>query len=62
MSVAETQSADKPTSIRWCVFSLAFGTSALLYLHRYVFAFIKPTLAEKWDLSNTELGLSLIHI
>lgn len=56
MSLAESQSADKPTSIRWSVFSLAFGTSALLYLHRYVFAFIKPTLAEKWNLSNTELG------
>lgn len=45
-----------PTNIRWCVFSLAFMTSALLYLHRYVFAFIKPTLAREWDLSNTELG------
>ncbi len=38
------------------MFSLAFGTSALLYLHRYVFAFIKPTLAKEWELSNTELG------
>ncbi len=56
MSVDATQSADKPTNIRWGVFSLAFGTSALLYLHRYVFAFIKPTLAKEWDLSNTELG------
>lgn len=45
-----------PTNIRWCVFSLAFATSALLYLHRYVFAFIKPILAREWDLSNTELG------
>lgn len=46
----------QPTNIRWCVFSLAFMTSALLYLHRYVFAFIKPTLAKEWELSNTELG------
>ncbi len=38
------------------MFSLACGTSALLYLHRYVFAFIKPTLAKDWKLSNTELG------
>jgi ACS family glucarate transporter-like MFS transporter len=38
------------------VFSLAFATSALLYLHRYVFAFIKPTLAEQWGLDNSELG------
>ncbi len=46
----------QPTNIRWCVFSLAFVTSALLYLHRYVFAFIKPTLVKEWGLSNTELG------
>ena len=46
----------KPTNVRWSVFSLAFATSALLYLHRYVFGFIKPTLAEEWKLSNTQLG------
>ena len=44
------------TNVRWSVFSLAFATSALLYLHRYVFAFIKPTLAKEWGLSNSELG------
>jgi MFS family permease len=38
------------------VFALAFGTSWLLYLHRYVFAFVKPTLADQWRLSNTKLG------
>ncbi len=53
---ADAPSADSPTNVRWGVFSLAFGTSALLYLHRYVFAFIKPTLAKEWELSNTELG------
>lgn len=46
----------RPTNVRWTVFSLAFATSALLYLHRYVFGFIKPTLAREWGLSNTELG------
>ena len=35
---------------------MAFAISALLYLHRYVFAFIKPTLAEEYKLSNTQLG------
>lgn len=35
---------------------MAFSISALLYLHRYVFAFIKPTLAEEYKLSNTQLG------
>lgn len=29
----------------------------MLYLHRYVFGLIKPTLAEEFDLSKTELGL-----
>lgn len=46
----------RPTNVRWHVFALSFGTSGLLYLHRYVFAFIKPTLADEWKLSNTELG------
>ncbi len=46
----------KPTNVRWSVFSLAFATSALLYLHRYVFGIIKPTLADEWKLSNSELG------
>ncbi|MDB5336632.1 MAG: hypothetical protein JWN70_2251 [Planctomycetaceae bacterium] len=46
----------RPTNVRWTVFSLTFATSALLYLHRYVFGFIKPTLATEWGLSNTELG------
>ena len=46
----------RPTNVRWGVFALAFGTSALLYLHRYVFAFVKPILAEQYHLTNTELG------
>ncbi len=56
MAVTDVRPAARPTNVRWGVFSLAFATSALLYLHRYVFAFIKPTLAEEWGLSNTELG------
>ena len=56
MAVTESQPHVRPTNIRWSVFSLAFGTSALLYLHRYVFAFIKPTLSKEWGLSNSELG------
>lgn len=35
---------------------MAFATSAMLYLHRYVFAGIKSTLAEEWGLSNDDLG------
>jgi sugar phosphate permease len=44
------------TNVRWSVFSLAFATSALLYLHRYVFGFIKPVLPKEWGLSKTDLG------
>jgi ACS family glucarate transporter-like MFS transporter len=56
MAANSLEPAMRPTNVRWSVFSLAFATSALLYLHRYVFAFIKPTLAEEWGLNNTELG------
>jgi ACS family glucarate transporter-like MFS transporter/ACS family D-galactonate transporter-like MFS transporter len=56
MSITDSPSAARPTNIRWAVFALAFGTSGLLYLHRYVFAFVKPTLAVEYGLSNTELG------
>ncbi len=47
----------RPTNVRWTVFTLAFVTSAMLYLHRYIFGFIKPKLASEWGLSNTELGV-----
>jgi MFS transporter, ACS family, glucarate transporter len=47
---------NRPTNIRWAVFALASGTSCLMYLHRYAFAFVKRTLAEEWGLSNADLG------
>ncbi len=56
MAITNDDPAARPTNVRWAVFALAFGTSGLLYLHRYVFAFVKPTLAKEYDLSNTELG------
>lgn len=56
MANTDVSPAAAPTNVRWNVFSLAFAISALLYLHRYVFAFIKPTLAEEYKLSNTQLG------
>jgi ACS family glucarate transporter-like MFS transporter len=46
----------RPTNVRWRVFALAFATSALLYLHRYAFAFMKPALSETRGLTATELG------
>ncbi|HEX5105289.1 MAG TPA: MFS transporter [Pirellulaceae bacterium] len=48
--------AAKPSNVRWAVFSLACGTSWLLYLHRYVFALIKPELQAEWGLSKVQLG------
>lgn len=36
---------------------MACGTSWLLYLHRYMFALIKPFLKDEWELGNDELGL-----
>jgi sugar phosphate permease len=55
--VATKYSSDeRPTGVRWTVFGLACTTSWLLYLHRYIFALIKPSLAKEWDLGNDELG------
>src|SRR4030095_14078841 len=49
--------AERPTNIRWVIFGLACGTSWLLYLHRYVFALIKPELVKQWGLGKDDLGL-----
>jgi len=57
MSPVSPDSSGKPTRIRWLVFSLSFGTSWLLYLHRYAFGFIMPSLKEEWNLGKDELGL-----
>jgi MFS transporter, ACS family, glucarate transporter len=51
------QNSVRPTKFRWTVFVLACGTSWMLYLHRYIFGLIKPTLVEEYGLSKTELGL-----
>lgn len=50
-------SSERPTHFRWAVFVMACGTSWLLYLHRYIFALIKPELVREWDLGKDELGL-----
>jgi len=47
---------ERPTNIRWSVFAVALATSAILYLHRYSFSFVKPALAKEWGLSNLELA------
>ncbi|MFM7074289.1 MAG: MFS transporter, partial [Planctomycetota bacterium] len=53
---APTDGSQPASRVRWRVFGLAFATSGILYWHRYVFGFVKPTLAEEWKLTNTELG------
>ena len=49
--------SERPTNVRWVVFALGFGTSWMLYLHRYTFALIKPKLVEEWDIGKDELGI-----
>jgi MFS transporter, ACS family, glucarate transporter len=47
---------DRPTRVRWMVFSLGFGTSWVLYLHRYAFGLIKPMLVDEYGWTKAELG------
>ncbi|MEM7014330.1 MAG: MFS transporter [Verrucomicrobiota bacterium] len=47
---------NRPTNVRWLVFALSFGTSWLLYIHRYAFSFIMPKLKEEWGLRTDQLG------
>ena len=49
-------SPERPTQIRWLVFSLACGSSWFLYLHRYTWNFIGPELERTHGFSKTELG------
>lgn len=46
----------RPTNIRWLVFTIACLTSALLYIHRYSWGVIKPKIKVEFDLSDTQLG------
>ncbi len=48
--------AEPPTNVRWLIFTLACGTSFLLYLHRYTWNFIGVFLIEDYGFSNKELG------
>lgn len=47
---------EKKAKVHWIIFTMLFGTSWLLYVHRYIFSFIKPSIAEEFELSNKELG------
>ena len=45
----------RPTRVRWLIFSLACGTSWFLYLHRYTWNFIRPELEKEFGFNNTQL-------
>src|SRR5580704_3286011 len=47
----------RPTQVRWLIFVLACAVSWLLYLHRYAWGVIKPSLKEEYpDLTDVDLG------
>lgn len=46
----------QPTSVRWVIFALACAVSWLLYVHRYAWGVIKPTLKAETQLSDVQLG------
>jgi ACS family glucarate transporter-like MFS transporter len=46
---------ERPTRVRWLIFTLACGTSWFLYLHRYTWNFIRPELEKEYGFNNTQL-------
>ena len=56
MNPHESAATQRPTKVRWTIFSLACGTSFMLYLHRYTWNFIGPFLEKDFGFSKTELG------
>ncbi|MCH7686320.1 MAG: MFS transporter [Planctomycetes bacterium] len=47
---------ERPTKVRWLIFSLACGTSFVLYLHRYTWGLAKRDVAEEFGWSEWQLG------
>jgi sugar phosphate permease len=57
MGGSEAAAGQRPTRVRWLVFTLACAASWLLYLHRYSWGVIKPAfLREHPDITPTEVG------
>jgi len=53
----EAPDISRPTEVRWLIFFLACGTSALLYLHRYSWGVIKPDIKKEYPhLTDIQLG------
>ena len=53
---ASSSSSERPSHVRWQIFGLSCAASWTLYLHRYTFGLIMPTLAEEWHVGLTDLG------
>jgi ACS family glucarate transporter-like MFS transporter/ACS family D-galactonate transporter-like MFS transporter len=49
-------SGSHPTNVRWQIFALSCASSWTLYLHRYTFALVMPSLAEEWNVDRADLG------
>lgn len=55
-SEADLSSLQRPTGVRWLIFTLACTTSWMLYVHRYAWGVIKPEIRKEYGLSADELG------
>lgn len=47
---------ERPTSVRWLIFALACGTSWFLYLHRYCWNIVAPTIQAEYGFDNKQSG------
>ena len=56
MAASERPISERPTNVRWTIFSLACGTSFLLYLHRYTWNFVAVFLETDYGFTKTEIG------
>ena len=56
IGISRPRSFPPATNVRWQIFGLSCATSWTLYLHRYTFGIIMPTLADEWHVSLPDLG------
>lgn len=51
-----SEGSESPTNVRWLTFALACGTSWLLYLHRYSWNIVSPTIQAEYGFDNKQSG------
>ncbi len=56
-STVKPNDAQRPTNVRWLIFTLACATSFILYLHRYTWGFMKKDVGEEFDWDPATLGV-----